>query len=1112
MANRPSRAGRRQPQEAAPQPIGRAAAVSPAGAIAGGSASAQAAPAAAREAQPPSLEPPAEMARPGVPPSPLPPPVDWASPAEAAARKWLLWGAASVAGLVVLVGAWSLLSSGKTPRDLAAPAGPPAAAPVEPPAPAPPAGPAFDARWIPDAPELLLRLEVATLEASGVLETIYQAAPGVREAVAESLFKGFGLQPKAVRRVTWASADLGDWTGQGVAVIELAEGQNAGVLRSAGEPLDWRLEGRPARRLNRPAWTLPYVVLDDRTIVTGEASLLGQLAGRGGDSADLGGLSPFFAAAPADADLLLGIDLSAARTAGWPLPTEWLDVWPEGKASWNLIWGMPVGLGVVYEGGDLSLMELALICEGHTAADKIRTALGQFSPQARSVLASRIDRMAASIAAGEIEAAEASRYELALRGSLAALESAEVDLVDRCVWVRTDLGGNSAEWTSAVAASEAAARSDWLRAAGAVDEEAHGRLHGALARHDGDEGRMPAGVLNPGLLPPETRLSWITAMLPYLGHAAWSEQLDASYSWDGPKNRPVTTKRLGEVLNPALRPRQTDAGYPVSHYAGVAGIGADAAMLPRDDPRAGVFGFQASRRLGEIPDGASNTIATAGVAAELGPWAAGGTATVRALTQQPYINGPDGFGSGQPGGMYVGMADGSARFLSKDIAPEVVEQLATAAGGEVLKLAGEGPKPPPVPEPPNAETPGGPEGLPKVDKAETESHGGQEATPPIDNPEASAVAEQPEGAPDAQPPAAPAADAAVQLAAVISGVAITDVPLKDAVEVFSRYGGFKTTFDLAAMSELGVRFDRPVALRQTGTTVATALNVMLGSCGLAAVPVGGHVLITSPASRSAVFGSVRYTVDDLAEPGGAGVSELGSLITRLVAPESWQAAGGPGTFRADGSVLEIGQTEAVHRQILVFCERLRVARRLPTRSSRPAEQFALTPRLIRAAPLLARPVSVNFFEPVPVERIVEELARITESQIAVEWLALEEQGKSPAVAAAITLQDAPLGEGLATLLGPLELAYRVIDAETIEITTPARLASQLEREFHPIGELLENGQTAAALIQRIREEIGAAWADSGGPGQIVFDEPSRCLIVLHSQSVQAAIGRLLGEQ
>ena len=1018
-----------------------------------------------------------------------------------------------MAGLVVLVGAWSLLSSGKTPRDLAAPAGPPAAAPVEPPAPAPLAGPAFDARWIPDAPELLLRLEVATLEASGVLETIYQTAPGVREAVAEGLFKGFGLQPKAVRRVTWASADLGDWTGKGVAVIELAEGQNAAVLRSAGEPLDWRLEDIPARRLNRPAWALPYVVLDDRTIVTGEASLLRRLAGRGGKSADLGGLSPFFASAPADADLLLAVELGAARTAGWPLPTEWLDVWPEAKASWSLIWEMPVGLGVAYDGGELSLMELALICDGHTAADKVRTALEQFSPQAKSVLANRIDRMAASIAAGEIEAAEAGRYELALRGSLAALESAHVDLVDRCVWVRADFGGNSAQWTSAAAASEAAARSDWLRAAGALDEQAHGRLHGALAKHDSDEGRMPAGVLNPGLLPPETRLSWVTAMLPYLGHAAWAEQLNASYSWDSPKNSPVTTKRLAEVLNPAVRPRQTDSGYPVSHYAGVAGIGADAAMLPRDDPRAGVFGFQSSRRLGEIPDGASNTIAISGVAAELGSWAAGGTATVRAFTQKPYINGPDGFGSGQPGGMYVGMADGSARFLSKDIDPVVVEQLATAAGGEVLKLAGEGPKPPPVPAPPEAKTPGGPEGLPKVDKAETESPGGPGETPPIDKPEAPAVAEQPGGAPDVQPQAAPAAEPAEQLAAAISGVAITDVPLKDVVEVLRRYGGLQVTFDLAAMSELGVRLDRPVTLRQTATTVGTTLDAVLGSCGLAAIVEGNQVLITRPSGRSAGLGSVRYTVDDLAQPGGAGVSELGSLITRLVAPESWQTAGGVGTLRADGSVLEISQTEAVHRQVLVFCERLRVARRLPTRSSRPAEQFELTPRRMRAAPLLARPVTVNFFEAVPIARIVEELARITKSQIAVNWLALAEQGKSPDLAAAVTLQDVPLGEGLAKLLGPLELAYRVIDAETIEITTPARLAAQLEREFYPIGKLLEDGQTAAALIAQIREAIGrAAWADSGGPGQIAFDQPSQCLIVLQSQDAQAAIGRLLGGQ
>ncbi len=150
--------------------------------------------------------------------------------------------------------------------------------------------------------------------------------------------------------------------------------------------------------------------------------------------------------------------------------------------------------------------------------------------------------------------------------------------------------------------------------------------------------------------------------------------------------------------------------------------------------------------------------------------------------------------------------------------------------------------------------------------------------------------------------------------------AIADVPLKDVVEVLRRYGGFQVTFDLAALSELGVRLDRPVTLRQTATTVGTTLDAVLGSCGLAAVVEGNQVLITRPSGRSAGLGTIRYTVDDLAQPGGAGVSELGSLITRLVAPESWQTAGGVGTLRADGSVLEISQTEAVHRQVLVFCE------------------------------------------------------------------------------------------------------------------------------------------------------------------------------------------------
>ena len=100
------------------------------------------------------------------------------------------------------------------------------------------------------------------------------------------------------------------------------------------------------------------------------------------------------------------------------------------------------------------------------------------------------------------------------------------------------------------------------------------------------------------------------------------------------------------------------------------------------DPGAGAFGFRRKIAPADIADGASDTIALMGVERRLGAWGAGGDATVRPLTKKPYINGPDGFGSGQPDGMFVGMADGSVRFLSQDIDPAVLEALATIHGGE----------------------------------------------------------------------------------------------------------------------------------------------------------------------------------------------------------------------------------------------------------------------------------------------------------------------------------------------------------------------------------------------------------------------------------------------
>ena len=75
---------------------------------------------------------------------------------------------------------------------------------------------------------------------------------------------------------------------------------------------------------------------------------------------------------------------------------------------------------------------------------------------------------------------------------------------------------------------------------------------------------------------------------------------------------------------------------------------------------------------------------TSEASGQFGSWIAGGNATIRPLTKKPYINGPDGIGGPFRGGVNVGMADGSVRFVSENIDPVVFERLSTMADGQVI--------------------------------------------------------------------------------------------------------------------------------------------------------------------------------------------------------------------------------------------------------------------------------------------------------------------------------------------------------------------------------------------------------------------------------------------
>lgn len=1037
----------------------------------------------------------------GIPPAAEPgslaPSGIWASPAELLWRKWVLLGTASVGGVVLAVGLWAMFFSSGDPEPTPEPVveQPADPTPVKPPTPAveqpEPTAAELDPRWLPRQAALVFSIRRPASAAEpdsggpiGQIDDLWRPSIG-------AVLQGLGLELSDVARVTWASTDLSAWPERSVAVIELEKGDHARALQSAGGPVELSVGGRACRRLPAGPWVHPFAVLEGRTVVTGDAGLLGELPRGEGVELNSEVLWRLLQAAGTDADVTLLVDLGAAEAAGWELPTAVLDVWPGGRQPWHTLWELPEGIGCTLRWSDRLRSEVVLVCEGETAAQRVSAALDELVPAAGKAISGRLAELPERLEAGRMTAAAAQQYELLLKAGLAASKSAQWRVAGRAVLVHLDWPQRPSALSAAAIGSRPAIDSDWLSAASQSDRANYGRLLGGLGGYGKAEGHFPPAAAGGALMAPETGLSWIAQTLPYFGYPEWHRRLKFDYPWNGPQNRQITGQPLPEAVNPVLGPGRTEAGFPVTHYVGIAGVGPDAARLKAGDPRAGVFGYGRTTRPEDIADGASNTIAVLGVTERLGPWAAGGDSTVRALTKRPYIGGPDGFGSGQPDGMFAGMADGSVRFVSNGVDPRVLEQLATAGGRERVTAVALGPPPdgtPPKPDPPRPGTEGPPD-------------------------------EPPDGPPDEPPdgpgvrPILPQVDVKAQLAQTIPQINLVETPLAEAVGLLSAMSTVPVTFDPEALTHKRVLLHEPVSVELSGASMGRILEAVVSSRGLAAVVENGQVLITSPQEYRQTLQKRRYTVSDLTGSDAAAPAELAALVEKLVAVDTWRAGGGRGTIRPQPGVLMVIQTAAVHEEILVFCEKLRTARRMPLRSRQAPARFTLATRRDRARQALRKPVSVNFHEPTPLIDVLAYLGRLAETDVLVDRLALGTAGLSDRVPATLKVQKQPMAAALDQLLRPLGLAYRAVDARTLQVTTQEAVAARLELEFYRVGELLGEGRTGPELVEWIKGRLaGSSWSDAGGPGVMHFDRPSGCLIVLQSQPVQAALGQLLAEK
>lgn len=227
----------------------------------------------------------------------------------------------------------------------------------------------------------------------------------------------------------------------------------------------------------------------------------------------------------------------------------------------------------------------------------------------------------------------------------------------------------------------------------------------ALHNYEFSMEHLPAGTINPSgpirSEPIGQHVSFLVQMLPYIEQQGIAENFDISAGTYAQENADARAQAISSYLCPSYpRSHNQDATAGLTNYAGChhhveAPIAAD---------NNGLLFLNSQIRYGEITDGASNTI----LVGEMTPsynslgWASGTRASLRNTSsligssgqrnnfqplpagQQPPPLAVGGFGSMHPGGAQFGFADGSVRFLSETIDPQLFQDYGHRSDGAMM--------------------------------------------------------------------------------------------------------------------------------------------------------------------------------------------------------------------------------------------------------------------------------------------------------------------------------------------------------------------------------------------------------------------------------------------
>lgn len=282
---------------------------------------------------------------------------------------------------------------------------------------------------------------------------------------------------------------------------------------------------------------------------------------------------------------------------------------------------------------------------------------------------------------------------------------------------------------------------------------------------------------------------------------------------------------------------------------------------------------------------------------------------------------------------------------------------------------------------------------------------------------------------------------------VIPSVDLQDIPLDEAMRLVGGVAGVPITIDPVALRLAGVSASKPIDMIGEAVTLTDLVASSLKPLRLGVVAEGPYVTVVRLEADE--VRTIQHQIADLIDGDEA---ELANLLRSL------------GKLPADSQFIDgkfaVTAPLATQYDLVVLCERLRLARKLPLKTKYPPSLLSAEPSLTTLAPVLDRRTTFSFVEPTPLADVFAHWRRVTGLSILVDWRALADIGYGPRSTVECSVTNRPMRAALDGVLGGLGLTWGAIDGRTLWLTTHDAAQQPETIEFYTPGTTAPDGAIA----------------------------------------------------